>query len=102
MNGVREVVQGALPTIHSPSLCFWNVLEKLGHSEIKGPETYREAALGESKCKQVSETAERISALTLNGIVLWTNEAFCGSISSSVKWERLEHYLTGGLYETVL
>lgn len=36
---VHEVVQGALHTIDSPSLHFWNVLlEKLGHSEVKGPE----------------------------------------------------------------
>lgn len=38
---VHDVVQGAMHTVHSPLLCFWNVLlKKLGHSEVKGSETY--------------------------------------------------------------
>lgn len=47
---VHEVVQGALHAIHSPLLRFWNVLlKKLSHCEVKGPETYRAAVLGENK-----------------------------------------------------
>ena len=44
----HEVVQGTLHTVHSPSLCFQNVLlKKLAHSEVKGPNTYRAAVWGE-------------------------------------------------------
>lgn len=53
MDEVQKVVQGALHTIHCPSPRFWNVpLKKLGHGEVKGPEAYRAAELGESKYKQ--------------------------------------------------
>lgn len=67
---VREVVQGTLHTVHSPSLCFQNVLlKKLGHSEVKGPKTYRAAVWGEKKWKEMSETSGRILALALTGTV---------------------------------
>lgn len=47
---VHEVIQGALHAIHSPALRFWNVLlKKLSHGEVKRPETYRAAVLGEKK-----------------------------------------------------
>lgn len=60
---VREVVQGALHAVHSPSLHFWNVLlKKPSHSEVKGPETYRAAVEGENKRDEVAETSLRIPA----------------------------------------
>lgn len=53
---VHEVVRRALHTIYSPSLCLWNVLlEKLSHSEVKGPEAYGAAMQGEKKHGDMSE-----------------------------------------------
>lgn len=70
MNEVHEIVQRALHTIDSPSLCFWNVLlEKLGHSEVEGPEACRTAVQGENKHEQMSENPCGILALALTRIV---------------------------------